>query len=195
MKKIVFFLALFSFSMGCFAQQGYEREINELKSRYNSLVILVQKLEKENESKKAELEKKKDEWERECELCIEYADYLSDEDLDSLIAQTDSVIDGKDLIASLIYVKNNRNAKPVIGVKPTINIKQPTSEETHTSTIIVEVKDENNSEKDEFSEDAKFRDKIISTPNDTVRVNRLHHKKLAGGVQNNKNIIPNEKNK
>ena len=147
MKKIVFFLALFSFSMGCFAQQGYEREINELKSRYNSLVILVQKLEKENESKKAELEKKKDEWERECELCIEYADYLSDEDLDSLIAQTDSVIDGKDLIASLISVKNNRNAKPVIGVKPTINIKQPTSEETHTSTIIVEVKDENNRRK------------------------------------------------
>ena len=68
MKKIVFFLALFSFSMGCFAQQDYEKEINELKSRYNSLVIFVQKLEKENESKKAELEKKKDEWERECEL-------------------------------------------------------------------------------------------------------------------------------
>ena len=30
MKKIVFFLALFSFSMGCFAQQDYEKEINEL---------------------------------------------------------------------------------------------------------------------------------------------------------------------
>ena len=60
---------------------------------------------------------------------------------------------------------------------------------------VQKVKDENNSEKDEFSEDAKFRDKIISTPNDTVRVNRLHNKKLAGGVQNNKNIIPNEKNK
>lgn len=195
MKKIVFFLALFSFSMGCFAQQDYEKEINELKSRYNSLVILVQKLEKENESKKAELEKKKDEWERECELCIEYADYLSDEDLDSLIAQTDSVIDGKDLIASLISVKNNRNAKPVIGVKPTINIKQPTSEEAPTSTIIVGVKEDNNSEEDEFGEDAKFRDKIISTPNDTVSGNRLHHKKLAGGVQNNNNIIANEKNK
>lgn len=195
MKKIVFFLALFSFSMGCFAQQDYEKEINELKSRYNNLVILVQKLEKENESKKAELEKKKNEWERECELCIEYADYLSDEDLDSLIAQTDSVIDGKDLIASLISVKNNRNTKPVIGVKPTINIKQPTSEEATTSTIIVEVKEDNNSEKDEFGEDAKFRDKIISTPNDSVRENLLHDKKLAGGVQNNKNITANEKNK
>ena len=31
MKKIVFFLALFSFSMGCFAQQDYEKEINEFK--------------------------------------------------------------------------------------------------------------------------------------------------------------------
>lgn len=195
MKKIVFFLALFSFSMGCFAQQDYEKEINELKSRYNNLIILVQKLEKENESKKAELEKKKNEWERECELCIEYADYLSDEDLDSLIAQTDSVIDGKDLIASLISVKNNRNTKPVIGVKPTINIKQPTSEEATTSTIIVEVKEDNNSEKDEFGEDAKFRDKIISTPNDSVRENHFQHKKLPGGVQNNKNITANEKNK
>lgn len=195
MKKIVFFLALFSFSMGCFAQQDYEKEINELKSRYNNLIILVQKLEKENESKKAELEKKKNEWERECELCIEYADYLSDEDLDSLIAQTDSVIDGKDLIASLISVKNNRNTKPVIGVKPTINIKQPTSEEATTSTIIVEVKEDNNSEKDEFGEDAKFRDKIISTPNDSVRENLFQHKKLPGGVQNNKNITANEKNK
>ncbi len=59
MKKKVFFLALFSFWMGCLAQQDYEKEINELKSRYNSLVILVQKLEKENESKKAETRKKK----------------------------------------------------------------------------------------------------------------------------------------
>ena len=106
MKKIVFFLALFSFSMGCFAQQDYEKEINELKSRYNSLVIFVQKLKKENESKKAELEKKKNEWERECELCMKYAEYLSPEDSASLVAQINLAMDGNKLRNRLEPIKN-----------------------------------------------------------------------------------------
>lgn len=145
MKKIVFFLALFSFSMGCFAQQDYEKEINELKSRYNSLVILVQKLEKENESKKAELEKKKDEWEREWELCMKYAEYLSPEDSASLVAQINPVMDGDKLKKRSEPVKNEP--------EPTIEIKQ-IPEEDPTSTIIVEVGESNHSE-EELDIDAK----------------------------------------
>ena len=145
MKKIVFFLALFSFSMGCLAQQDYEREINELKSRYNSLVILVQKLEKENESKKAELEKKKNEWERECELCMKYAEYLSPEDSASLVAQINPAMDGDKLRNRLEPIKNEP--------EPTIEIKQ-IPEEDSTSTIIVEVGDINHSE-EELDIDAK----------------------------------------
>lgn len=145
MKKIVFFLALFSFSMGCFAQQDYEREINELKSRYNSLVILVQKLEKENESKKAELEKKKNEWERECELCMKYAEYLSPEDSASLVAQINPAMDGDKLRNRLEPIKNEP--------EPTIEIKQ-IPEENSTSSIVVEVDDNNHSE-EELDIDAK----------------------------------------
>lgn len=145
MKKIVFFLALFSFSMGCFAQQDYEKEINELKSRYNSLVIFVQKLEKENESKKAELEKKKNEWERECELCMKYAEYLSPEDSASLVAQINPVMDGDKLRNRLEPIKNEP--------EPTIEIKQ-IPEEDSTSSIVVEVDDNNHSE-EELDKDAK----------------------------------------
>lgn len=145
MKKIVFFLSLFSFSMGCFAQQDYEKEINELKSRYNSLVILVQKLEKENESKKAELEKKKNEWERECELCMKYAEYLSPEDSASLVAQINPAMDGDKLRNRLEPIKNEP--------EPTIEIKQ-IPEEDSTSSIVVEVDDNNHSE-EELDFDAK----------------------------------------
>lgn len=145
MKKIVFFLALFSFSMGCLAQQDYEREIDELKSRYNSLVILVQKLEKENESKKAELEKKKNEWERECELCMKYVDYLSPEDSASLVAQINPAMDGDKLRNRLEPIKNEP--------EPTIEIKQ-IPEEDSTSSIVVDVGDNNHSE-EELDSDAK----------------------------------------
>lgn len=145
MKKIVFFLALFSFSMGCFAQQDYEKEINELKSRYNSLIILVQKLEKENESKKAELEKKKDEWERECELCKKYVKYLSPEDSASLVAQINPAMDGDKLRNRLEPIKNEP--------EPTIEIKQIPKEDS-TSSIVVKV-DDNNHSKEELDNDAK----------------------------------------
>lgn len=145
MKKIVFFLALISFSMGCFAQQDYEKEINELKSRYNSLVIFVQKLEKENESKKAELEKKKDEWKRDSVQYIKYAKYLSPEDSVSLIVIVNPAIDGDKARNHLEPIKNNP--------EPTIEIKQ-IPEEDPASAIVVEVGDSNHSE-EELDIDAK----------------------------------------
>lgn len=152
MKKKVFFLALFSFSMGCFAQQDYEKEINELKSRYNSLVILVQKLEKENESKKAELEKKKNEWERECELCMKYAEYLSPEDSASLVAQINPAMDGDKLRNRLEPIKNEpepKDAKEGASSETKVPIDKPhLKDNSHLSKFSIknnigDIKDEN----------------------------------------------------
>lgn len=186
MKKIIFFLASISFSMGCFAQQDYEKEINELKSRYNSLVILVQKLEKENESKKAELEKKKDEWERECELCMKYAEYLSPEDAASLVAQINPAMDGDKLKNRLEPIKN--------GSEPTIEIKQ-LPEEDPASTIIVEVGDSNHSE-EELDIDAKEGDSSESkVPIDKPHLKDNSHLPKTGIKNNIGDITDGGKNK
>lgn len=154
MKKIVFFLSLISFSMVCFAQK-YKNEYYKLKSYNDSLSVLLLNLKKENKNKEDELNKLKESWKNICRQSIEYAAYLSAEDFDTLIAQTDSFIDGKELIESLISSKNNRDVKSVKDAKFTIDLKQPTSEETSTSTIIVEGDEVNHSEEDEFTIDGK----------------------------------------
>lgn len=154
MKKIVFFLALFSFSMGCFAQK-YKNEYYKLKSYNDSLSVLLLNLKNENKNKEDELNKLKESWKNICGQSMAYAAYLSAEDFDILIAQTDSFIDGKELIENLILAKNNRDVKSVKDAKFTIDLKQPTSEETSTSTIIVEGDEVNHSEEDEFTIDGK----------------------------------------
>ena len=154
MKKIVFFLSLISFSMVCFAQK-YKNEYYKLKSYNDSLSVLLLNLKKENKNKEDELNKLKENWKNICGQSIAYAAYLSAEDFDILIAQTDSFIDGKELIENLILAKNNRDVKSVKDAKFTIDLKQPTSEETSTSTIFVEGDEVNHSEEDEFTIDGK----------------------------------------
>ena len=154
MKKIVFFLSLISFSMVCFAQK-YKNEYYKLKSYDDSLSVLLLNLKKENKNKEDELNKKKESWKNICGQSIAYAAYLSAEDFDILIAQTDSFIDGKELIESLILAKNNRDVKSVDDAKFTIDLKQQTSEETFTSTNIVGRDEIYHSEKDEFTIDGK----------------------------------------
>ena len=154
MKIIVFFLSLISFSMVCFAQK-YKNEYYKLKSYNDSLSVLLLNLKKENKNKEDELNKLKENWKNICGQSIAYAAYLSAEDFDILIAQTDSFIDGKELIENLILAKNNRDVKSVKDAKFTIDLKQPTSEETSTSTIFVEGDEVNHSEEDEFTIDGK----------------------------------------
>lgn len=154
MKKIVFFLSLISFSMVCFAQK-YKNEYYKLKSYNDSLSVLLLNLKKENKNKEDELNKLKENWKNICGQSIAYAAYLSAEDFDILIAQTDSFIDGKELIGNLILAKNNRDVKSVKDAKFTTDLKQPTSEETSTSTIFVEGDEVNHSEEDEFTIDGK----------------------------------------
>lgn len=129
MKKIVFFLSLISFSMVCFAQK-YKNEYYKLNSYKDSLSVLLLNLKKENKNKEDELNKKKESWKNICGQSIEYAAYLSAEDFDILIAQSDSFIDGKKLIENLILAKNNRDVKSVKDAKFTIDLKQPISEFT-----------------------------------------------------------------
>lgn len=140
--------------MVCFAQK-YKNEYYRLKSYNDSLSVLLLNLKKENKNKEDELNKLKENWKNICGQSIAYAAYLSAEDFDILIAQTDSFIDGKELIGNLILAKNNRDVKSVKDAKFTIDLKQPTSEETSTSTIFVEGDEVNHSEEDEFTIDGK----------------------------------------
>ena len=150
MKKTLFILALISFSICCFAQQDYESEIKELKTRYNSLIVLVDNLKKENESNEEELKK---EWARFCKQCIKYADYLSKEDFKALIEQTDTNVDGTELRDSLTLAQKGRISNPIEQLKP---------DDDQNYTILSE--GEGNSDenfKKDNQDDAKGMEKIV----------------------------------
>lgn len=183
MKKTLFILALISFSICCFAQQDYESEIKELKSRYNSLIVLIDNLKKENESNEEELKK---EWARFCKQCIKYADYLSKEDFRALIEQTDTNVDGTELRDSLTLAQKGRRSNPIEQLKPD-------NEKNQNYTILSEGEGNSgeNFRKDN-QDDAKGMEKIVRSKDENSEV----ESQSTASKQNNKgNITDGNKDK